>query len=141
MSDVVAAAVRVQDLTGQLPTDILQAVLHRESETEAILEKGRAGKIDGTSIERWHEDGTFDKLEAEESIRGGVLQIIASQFVGQGPQKRAGESELRNGINEAFKAKQKAKQHRDAQRRPSTVKTTRKKGKHRRRVVGWDDAD
>jgi hypothetical protein len=141
MSDVVAAAVKVREVTGQLPTDILETVLHRESKTEAIREKRRAGKIDETSIERWQDDGTFDKLEAEDSIKAGVLQIIASQFVGQRTQECAGESEMRNGINEAFKARQKAGQYRDAQLRPSTVKTTGKKGKHGQRVVGWDDAD
>jgi hypothetical protein len=141
LSDVVSAAVKVQDVTGRLPTDILETVLHRESKTEAIREKRRAGKIDEASIERWHEDGTFDQLDAEDSIKGGVLQAIASQFVGQKTQECAGTSEMRNGISEAFEARQKAKQYRDAQRRPSTVKTTRKKGKYRRRVVGWDDAD
>jgi hypothetical protein len=141
MSDVVAAAGKVRDVTGQLPTDILENVLHRESKTEAIREKRRTGQIDEASIDRWHEDGTFEQLDAEDNIKGGVLQIIASQLVGQKTQECAGESEMRNGINEAFEARQKAKQYRDAQRRPSTVETTRKKGKHRRRVVGWDDAD
>jgi hypothetical protein len=141
MSDVVAAAVKVREVTGQLPMDILETVLHRESKTEAIQEKRRAGEIDETSIERWQDDGTFDKLESEDSIKAGVLQIIASQFVGQRTQECAGESEMRNGINEAFKARQKARQYRDARLRSSTVKTTRKKGKHGQRVVGWDDAD
>jgi hypothetical protein len=141
LSDVVAAAVKVRDVTGQLPIDILETVLRRERKTEAIWEKRRTGEIDETSIERWQDDGTFDKIEAEDSIQAGVLQIIASQFVGQKTQECAGESEMRNGINEAFEARQKAKQYWDAQRRSSTVKTTRKKGKHRRRVVGWDDAD
>jgi hypothetical protein len=141
MSDVVAAAVKVRDVTGQLPTDILETVLHRESKTEAIQEKRRTGEIDETSIERWQDIGMFDKLEAEDSMKAGVLQIIASQFVGQRTQESAGESEMRNGINEAFEARQKAKQYWDAQKRPSTVKTTRKKGKHRRRVVGGEDAD
>jgi hypothetical protein len=82
------------------------------------LEKRRAGEIDEASIERRHEDGSFDKLEAEETIKAGVLQIIDSQFVGLGTQKRAGESEMRDGINKAFEARQKAKQHWDAQQRP-----------------------
>jgi len=132
LSDVVSAAVKVQDVTGRLPTDILEAVLHRESEIEVIREKRRAGKIDEASIERWHEDGTFDQLEAEDSIKGGVLQIIASQFVGQKTQECAGGSEMRNGINEVSAARQKAKQYRDAGRKASTVKTVRKKRKNGR---------
>ena len=133
MSDVVAASAKVREVTGQLPTDILETVLHRESETAAIWERRRAGEIDGASIERWHEDGSFDKLEAKGGIKGGVLQIIASQFVGQGPQKRAGESEMRDGINNAFEARQKAKQYWDTEHKASTTKTARKKHKNRRR--------
>jgi hypothetical protein len=127
MSDVVAAAVKVRDVTGQLPIGILENVLHRESNTEAIREKRRAGKIDEASIERWHEDGTFEQLDAEDNIKRGVLQIMASQLVGQKTQESAGESEMRNGINEVFEVRKRAKQYRNAQQRPSTVKTTRKK--------------
>jgi hypothetical protein len=91
LSDVVSTAVKLRDVTGQLPTDILETVLRPESETEAIWQKRRAGKIDEASIERWREDGTFDQLEAEDSIKARVLQIIASQFVGQTLQERAGD--------------------------------------------------
>jgi hypothetical protein len=135
LSDVVSAAVKVQDVTGRLPTDILETVLRRESETEAILEKRRAGEIDEASIERWHEDGTFDRQDAEDSIKAGVLQMIASQFVGQVTQKCAGQSEMRNGINKVFAATQKAKQYRDAGQRAPRAKTARKKRKHNRGVA------
>jgi hypothetical protein len=141
LSDVVSAAVKVQDVTGRLPTDILETVLHRESETEAIREKRRAGKIDEASIERWHEDGTFEQLDAEDSIKGGVLQIIASQFVGQKTQECAGQSEMCNGINEAFEARKKAKQYRDAGQKASTARTVRKKRKNSRRGAGPAAAD
>jgi hypothetical protein len=83
MSDVVAAAVKVRDVTGQRRTDILETVLHGESETEAIWEKRRTGEIDEATIDRWHEDGTIDRKYVESTITAGVLQIIASQFVGQ----------------------------------------------------------
>lgn len=129
MSDVVAAAVKVRDLTHQLPTDILQTILHCESEAEAIWEKRRAGKIDETSIERWREDGTFNELEAEDSIKAGMLQIIASQFVGQTLQERAGKSEMRNGISKAIAAKETAKRYWTARHKGITVKTARKKRK------------
>jgi hypothetical protein len=82
-SDVVAAAVKVRDVTGQRRTDILETVLHGESETEAIWEKRRTGEIDEATIDRWHEDGTIDRKYVESTITAGVLQIIASQFVGQ----------------------------------------------------------
>jgi hypothetical protein len=105
MSDVVSAAVKVADLTGQLPIEILDVVLRFQRETEAIREKRRTGKIDEASIERWYEDGTFDRQEAEDSIKAGVLQIIASQLVRQTLQEHAGESEMRDGINKAFEAR------------------------------------
>jgi hypothetical protein len=66
-------------------------------------------------------------MYAEESIKAGMLQIIASQFVGQKPQERAGESEMRDGINEVFAARQKAKQYWDVRQRVSTTKMARKK--------------
>jgi hypothetical protein len=83
------------------------------------------------------EGGTFDQLEAEDSIKAGVLQIIiASQFVGQVTQKCAGQSEMRDGINKAFAAWQKAEQYWDAGQRGSTAKTARKKSKRSRIGVG-----
>jgi hypothetical protein len=86
--------------------------------------------------ERWHEDGTFDQLDAEDSIKAGVLQIIASELVGQVTQQCAGESEMRVGINEVFAARREAKRFQDAGQKATTVKTVRKKRKHSRRVGG-----
>lgn len=129
LSDVVSAAIKVQNITGRLPTSILETVLHRESKVEAIREKRRAGKIDEASIERWRDDGSLDRLEAEDSIKAGVLQVIASQFVGQKPQERAGESEMDDGIKRVFDANETAKKYWAAQRKASTNKTDRKKRK------------
>jgi hypothetical protein len=111
MSDVVAAAVKVRDLTGPPPTDIMETVLHGESETQAIWEKRRTGEIDETTIGRWHEDGTIDRKYAENTIKAGVLQIVASQFVGQTLQERAGEPEMNDGINNAIAARQKSNEY------------------------------
>ena len=111
MSEIVAAAVKYRDVAGKLPIDILQTVLHCESETEVIWEKRRAGEIDEASIERWRENGELDQLEAEDSIKAGALQIIASQLVGQRPQKQAGVREMREGINRVFGAKKKMKEY------------------------------
>jgi hypothetical protein len=127
MSDVVAAAVKVRDVTGQLPTDILETVLHGESETEAIWEKRRTGEIDEASIDRWHEDGTIDRKYAENSIKAGVLQIIASQFVEQTLQERAGESEMNDGINKAIAARHKSNKYWEAKYPPAAKRVAKNK--------------
>jgi hypothetical protein len=48
-------------------------------------------------------------MYAERTIKDGVLQIVASQLVGQMLQERAGETELRDGISKVFDAR--AKHH------------------------------
>jgi hypothetical protein len=108
LSDVISAAVKVREVTGQLPTDVMVNVLQGESKTEAIWERYAKGEIDKTAIDRWQEDGTIDRKYAEESIKAGALQVIASQFVDPSLQK-AGQSELRDGINQAIAAREKSK--------------------------------
>jgi hypothetical protein len=98
LSDVLRTALKVQDSTGRLPVDVMTSLLHGKSETESIWEKRHKGEIDEASITRWQEDGTIDKLYAEEAIQAGLLQIIASKLVHQDLQRRAGETELRDGI-------------------------------------------
>jgi hypothetical protein len=133
MSDVVAAAVKVREATGQLPTDVLETVLRRESKIEAIWEKRQAGKIDEASMGRWREDGTLDQLDAEDNIKTGVLQSIASQLVGQKSQECAGQSEMYEGINKIFAARQETRRYWDAgQRRPSPRRPARSAGMSRR---------
>jgi hypothetical protein len=109
MSDVVAAAIKVRDATGHLPHELLQTILHGTDETTALWEKLQKGEIDEATIDRWQEDGTISRMYAERIIKDGVLQMVASQLVGQMLQERAGETELRDGINKAFDAR--AKHH------------------------------
>lgn len=135
MSDVVTAAVTLRDITGHLPTEVLERVLHGDSETEAIWEKRRTGAIDEATIDRWQEDGTIDVKYAESTIKAGVLQIIASQFVGQALQERAGESEMSDGINKVIAARQKSNKYWDAQRKITTSKIAHKKRKRTPPIV------
>jgi hypothetical protein len=107
MSDVFAAAAKYREVSGQPPIDILQTVLHCESETEFIWEKRRTGQIDEASSERRRENGQLNELDAEDRIKAGVLQIIASQLVGRPSQKGVGVSEMRDGINRVFAAQKK----------------------------------
>jgi hypothetical protein len=74
---------------------------------------------------------------AEESIKAGMLQIIASQFVGQATQRSAGKSEMYEGINKIFAVRQKARRYRQEQQEASAGKIARKRRKNsRRRVAG-----
>jgi hypothetical protein len=134
LSDVISAAVKVREVTGQLPTDVMVNVLQGESKTEAIWERYAKGEIDKTAIDRWQEDGTIDRKYAEESIEAGALQVIASQFVDPSLQK-AGQSELRDGINQAIAAREKSKQYWEA-KYPASAKTGRKKRKPAPRRFG-----
>jgi hypothetical protein len=135
LSDVVSAAVKVRDFTGYLPTDLMVTILQGESKTEAIWERYRKGEIDKATIDRWQEDGTIDKAYAESSIQAGALQIIASRFVYQTLQERAGETEMRDGIKTAIAAKQKSKKYWEA-KYPAPVKTGHKKRKPAPRRFG-----
>jgi hypothetical protein len=56
-------------------------------------------------MERWYEDGNMDRKYAVQTIKAGVLQTIASQFVGQTLQERLGMSEMSDGINQAVAAR------------------------------------
>jgi hypothetical protein len=135
LSDVISAAVKVREVTGQLPTDVMVNVLQGESKTEAIWERYAKGEIDKAAIDRWQEDGTIDRKYAEESIKAGALQVIASQFVDQSLQEKAGQSELRDGINPAIAAREKSKQYWEA-KYPASAKTGRKKRKPAPRRFG-----
>jgi hypothetical protein len=70
----------------------------------------------------------MDRKYAERGIKAGVLQVIASQFVGQTPQERAGMSEMSDGINQAIAARQKSNKYWEA-KYPPTAKTVRNKRK------------
>jgi hypothetical protein len=68
-------------------------MLAMHDEVHAMEEKQSAGRSTKADMDRWYEDGTMDRKYAEHSIKAGVLQIVASQFVGQSLQQRAGEPE------------------------------------------------
>ena len=106
MSDVLDAAVKLRDLTGQMPMDILSRTLQMTSQQDQILQKRDRGEIDQASIERWESDGTFEELYAEDLIRCGALQFLASEFLGQMTQRSAGDNEMHEGIRELNKMRE-----------------------------------
>jgi hypothetical protein len=87
----------------------------------------REGMLDQTTFDRWMQDGTFDKMDAEHTIYRGVLQIVASQLIGQSVQKSAGDSELHDGLH----AYERARQERLGGRREPTQTKPRGNGRLR----------
>ncbi|WP_407174552.1 hypothetical protein [Bradyrhizobium sp. STM 3562] len=103
---VVQAAIQYRDAVGHWPpSDLLGQMLRMRDEVDEMHEREAAGKCTEADMERWYEDGTIDRKYAEASIKAGVLQIIASQFVDQPLQEKAGKSEMSDGKLIAAKAK------------------------------------
>lgn len=111
-SDVAQAAIRFNEAFGHWPpSHMLAEMLKMHDAVEDMDQKQAAGRFTQTDMDRWHEDGTMDRKYAESAIKAGVLQIIASQFVGQTLQESAGKSEMSDGINKAIAARQKSKKY------------------------------
>jgi hypothetical protein len=98
---VVDVADRFQHLHQRFPNDIIANSLRLESEAETIIARARAGdRFSQSDVDRWLEDGTFEKMWAEHTVLCGSLQIIASDLIGQTTQKTAGQREFRDGLRE-----------------------------------------
>jgi hypothetical protein len=87
------------------PSQMLDEMLAMNNEVHEMDEKYSAGRFTKADMDRWYENGTVDRKCAEHSIKAGVSQIVASQFVGQTLQERAGESQMRDGINQVIAAR------------------------------------
>lgn len=128
-NEVVKAAIKFNSAFGHWPPPhVLGEMLAMHDEAQAMDEKQADGRFTKEDMDRWYEDGTMDRKYAIETIKAGVLQTIASQFVGQTLQKRAGESEMSDGINKVIAARKKTQEYWDAKHGPTT-ETSRKKRK------------
>jgi hypothetical protein len=97
-------------------------MLAMHDEVHAMEDKQSAGRSRKADMDRWYEDGTMDRKYAEHSIKAGVLQIVASQFVGQSLQQRAGETGMTAGTKRAIAASQKSNKYWEAtHRRPRRI--------------------
>jgi hypothetical protein len=99
-------------------------ILAVDDEADEIFAKHASGQIRQESIDRWDEDGTFDKMYAEGAIQRGALQIVASKLLDQVMQVRAGESEMHEGIRRLTAARER---HRKFVSANSSVEVVRKK--------------
>ena len=100
MKRAIDAAVKYQETHSVWPGHLVANELQIESGVEKIYDGVRDGRHTQASIERWEEDGTFEKMHAEHIIQCGALQTIASELLGQSTQKSAGKREFRQGIND-----------------------------------------
>jgi hypothetical protein len=124
-NDVVIAAVNFKETAGHgLLTATLVSILGVEDEADEIFKKHANGQVDQKSIDRWDEDGTFDRMYAEGAIQRGALQIIASKLLDQSIQISAGKSEMHEGIRRVIASRER---QRSAIDKESSVKTVRKK--------------
>jgi hypothetical protein len=123
--DVVVAAIEIREITGQGPAaQALVGILAMEDEADEIFKKHASGQIRQESIDRWDEDGTFDRMYAEGTVQRGALQIIASKLLDQSIQVRAGQSEMHEGVRRVIAARER---HRAAINKEASVKIVRKK--------------
>ncbi|CAL74427.1 hypothetical protein BRADO0487 [Bradyrhizobium sp. ORS 278] len=107
MQEVIRTSLSFHEVHGYWPQDVLAKVLHLESEAEMWNRRLREGHLDQASFDRWTRDGSFEMMDAEHTIYRGVLQIVASEMLGQATQQSAGDREFHDGLrtyNEAHDA-------------------------------------
>ncbi|MGY4431169.1 hypothetical protein ACVWWO_003646 [Bradyrhizobium sp. F1.13.1] len=88
------------EVHGYWPQEVIVNDLRIEDEAAKWFGKAREGALDQGSVDRWHDDGTFDRMAAEHTIFCGALQLIASELIGQSTQKAAGSREFHDGLRE-----------------------------------------
>jgi hypothetical protein len=125
-NDMLRAAVEFREAAGHMPpsTTVSSVLAVVEDEADAIFAKLASGEIKQELVDRWDDDGTFDRMYAEGAIQRGALQIIASTLLNQSIQVAAGKSEMHEGIRRVIAARER---HRKIVEANSTVKVIRKK--------------
>ena len=100
MEKVLSVSLKYRDLHGYWPYDLAAKSMRCDDEYNETIERARAGEIDQQSVDRWREDGTFERMHAEHTICRGALQTIASTLIGQTTQRASGNHELYEGVRE-----------------------------------------
>jgi hypothetical protein len=95
MEQVLQLASKLEKATNLPPSGPLTDALHSP---KGIWESYVSGEIDERVFNRWQRDGTIAERSAQDKIRGGVLQILASQLLRQQRHLLAGHRELEEGI-------------------------------------------
>ena len=111
MKSVVDSAVEFQELHGYWPYDVIANDLRLRTDENKPQADAHTGRVTQADIDRWWVDG--ERRGSEHIIQRGVLQIIASDLIGQPGQKGAGESELHDGIHSWVRSCEKLRQGRE----------------------------
>jgi hypothetical protein len=128
MKKAIDSAIKFQELHGYWPFDVIANDLLIEDEMETFLARAREGKLDQATVDRWRDDGTFDKMMAQNSMYRGALQSIASELIGQNTQKRSGENEFYEGLRQWMKIREeRIRKEREAARASRPTARKRKK--------------
>jgi hypothetical protein len=123
--DLGVAAIDFREVAGHGPPAAkVASILAVEDEADEIFAKHASGEIKQESIDRWDEDGTFDRMYAEGAIQRGALQIVASKLLDQTMQVSAGQSEMHDGIRRLAAARERHRRYVEAN---SSVKVVRKR--------------
>jgi hypothetical protein len=98
MKRTIDAAVKFQEAHGYWPDHVMANTLRLEPEHERILKGHKEGRFGQEVVDHWMADDKFEKTMAEYAIQCGALQIIASDLLGQIPQRAAGDREFHEGL-------------------------------------------
>jgi hypothetical protein len=127
MNDCLDAFAKDREAFGHWPAPwTLADILKIENEAEVWRE--RSG-LDSPDVQRWSEDGTFDRAEAIHAICKGALQMTASRLLDQKTQAAAVEHEMYGGIRDLEEARERRRALPRAQIAP--VKGIQRNGKKR----------
>lgn len=121
MKRTIDAAIEFQGAHGFSPQSLIARELQVQSRVENFYGGLREGKYTQASIDRWSEDGTFEKMYAKYVIQCGALQTIASDLVGQRTQKCAGERELHDGIRDWIRSRETQARKQEKQRKAAAL--------------------
>ncbi|MCK1661275.1 hypothetical protein [Bradyrhizobium sp. 151] len=118
------------EVHGYWPQEVIVNDLRIEDEAAKWLRKSQEGALDQASVDRWHDDGTFERMAAEHTMFCGALQLIASEMIGQSTQKAAGSREFHDGLREyqrVHEAKLEKRRQEERATRPSAKRPKVKK--------------
>jgi hypothetical protein len=136
MKKAIDSAIKFQELHNYWPYDVIANDLKLEDEEETLSARAREGTIDQASIDRWLENGTFERMLAEHTIYRGALQAIASEMIGQTPQKRSGQNEFHEGIRHLIRVREeRIRKDREAAKAARPAPAKRKPRKPTKSVV------
>jgi hypothetical protein len=133
MKKAIDTAVKFQEVHGYFPSsDFIQSELKLYDEHERQSDREREGQLGQETIDRWREDGFFERMLAKHTICRGALQIAASGLIGQDTQQRNGEHEFHEGLHQLERLREeRIRKEREALRatRPAPVKRKPRKAR------------